>query len=386
MSSRPKKILYVITKSVWGGAQRYVYDLATHAAAEGHDVAVACGGTGPLLNALQQAHIRVISIPMLERDVSIGKEVRVFTTLLALFRRERPDVIHLNSSKVGGVGAVAARLVALTNGRSTRVLFTVHGWPFFEPRPYHERALIFLTSWVSTLFQQAVILISARDYRASRWFIPEGKAVLIQHGIAPIQFSTREEARTFLARRTGAAIRSDTIVLAATGELTRNKGLDYALMAMARVKSSLPNHPCHLLIMGEGEERQPLLDRIRALGLEQSVSLAGFVPDARRYLTGADIFIMPSLKEGLPYAIMEAMAAGLPVIATSVGGIPDLIEPGIHGMLVPPRDERALAEAITTLITEPDLRHAYGSRARQRAEQTFKMEAMTARTFALYDQ
>lgn len=388
------KILYVITKSDWGGAQRYVYDLSTRLDAGRFDIAVGCGGNGPLVEKLGHAGIRAIPLPALERDIRPGRELSVLWQLFRLIRRERPDIVHLSSSKAGGLGAVAAlgyKLLTvnpfdkLGAGRKPLTVFTVHGWPFAEDRPAWQRGLIFFFSWLSTVFADYVIVIDAADYRAGRRFIPEAKLVLVPHGIAPPEFLPRGEARAFLTGkiRTGAP-GEDGIILGVTAELTRNKGLDYLIDAVNQVKLKVKSLKCKVIVMGEGEERTALERQIERLGLGDTIFLIGFLPEAARYLKGLDAFILPSVKEGLPYAVMEAMAAGLPVIASAVGGIPDLIQPEKTGILVPPKNPAALAEAIIRIVAEPHLGRAIGRRAQAAITEESSRDAMLAGTIAIY--
>ncbi|NIT73939.1 glycosyltransferase family 4 protein, partial [candidate division KSB1 bacterium] len=141
-----KKVLYVITKSNFGGAQRYVYDLATNLPRAQYDVSVAAGGSGELIARLNEHHIPVITIERLGRDIRLLNEIVVFLKLVALFRRTRPDVVHLNSSKIGGLGALAARIYnMLPKGNplkaesyklKAKIIFTAHGWAFNEPRSH----------------------------------------------------------------------------------------------------------------------------------------------------------------------------------------------------------------------------------------------------------
>lgn len=385
MLPNPKKILYVITKSVWGGAQRYVYDLATHLPKDQFEVAVVCGGSGPLVEKLNAASVRVVSIPWLDRDINVLNELVSFWLLLALFLHERPDVIHLNSSKVGGLGAVAAsvyKFLAL-NFKSLTV-FTVHGWGFHEDRPHWQRSVIFFFSWLSTHFQQKIILIDTADYCAARRFIPARKLALIRHGILPAPFVHREAARNFFAGAISRPISRHTFLIGTIAELTANKGLTYLVDAASRLKQRPPNPELKFIIIGDGKERAGLQSRIGALGLGDTVFLAGFVPEASRYLTGFDAFALPSVKEGLPYVLLEAMSAGLPAIASSVGGVPDVIRDGVNGILVPPKDAAALAEAIAALATHPDRCRVLAESGYQTLGERFDFDAMMAETTALY--
>lgn len=384
---KPRKILYIITKSVWGGAQRYVFDLATHIPREQFDIAVACGGRGPLAEKLEKAGIRTIGVPQLDRDISFGRELSVLRELIRLLRVERPDIIHLSSSKAGGLGAVAARLASMMTGRRATIVFSVHGWPFGEDRPRWQRASAFFFSWLSTLFQNRVIVIDTADRRAARWFVPEDKLTLVFHGIAPIDFLPREAARAFFMKATGRPIGAKVILIGVNAELTKNKGLSHLIDAINLMKFhpavSGTNSKFQTIVVGEGEERQRLQEKIQTLGLGGRIFPIGFLPDAKRYLKALDIFVLPSVKEGLPYAIMEAMAAGLPIVASRVGGIPDLIEDGLSGVLVPPRDPQALALSLASLISNPGRRQTLGHAARQRIG-TFSMGAMMDGTLRAY--
>ncbi|MFZ2500762.1 MAG: glycosyltransferase, partial [Minisyncoccia bacterium] len=160
-----KKVLFVITKSNWGGAQSYVYTLATRLKDTGADVAVVLGGTGEagsesglLAERLQEAGIRTLFLKSFMRDISLIREFKALRELIYILKSERPDVVHLNSSKAGGLGAVAARLTGVP-----RIVFTAHGWPFWEPRNFVAQKLIYFFSWITVMFSHAVITISDYD-------------------------------------------------------------------------------------------------------------------------------------------------------------------------------------------------------------------------------
>lgn len=303
-----KKILFVITKSNWGGAQRYVYDLATSLPSAEFEVSVTFGEPGQLAEKLQKAGIATHPILSLQRDVSIRADVKSFFELLRLFRTKKPDIVHLNSSKAGGIGALAARLAGVP-----RIIFTAHGWPFWEQRNLFSRLIIYLFSWITALLSHAIIVVSDYDLRVAKKMPFIGrKTVRIYNGIhSPFILGTGEKIRNIFppnARVTG------TI-----GELTRNKN-QIALIEQARLTPSL-----FVAIVGEGEERPKLEAKIKEYGLENRVKLFGFVP-ASEALRGFDVFALPSIKEGLPYVLLEAKAAGLPIVANRVGGIGEIID------------------------------------------------------------
>ncbi|MDP3769942.1 MAG: glycosyltransferase family 4 protein [bacterium] len=379
------KILFCITKSVWGGAQKYVFELATHLPSDQFEIIVAAGGSGPLFGFLNEKQVRTISIPRLERDVNVIKEIRAFFHLIKIIIKERPDIIHLNSSKMGAIGAVAAHAVRLlTLNHKPHVVFTVHGWGFREDRNYIQRVIIFAISWISTRFHHSVILINSADYADARVFIPHRKLSLIPLGIAPISFSPREHARAFFADTCKKQITDSTVLIGTTAELTKNKGLTYLMDSLRHLLASSQLPDVHCVIMGEGEERSHLEQQIARYDLGNRITLAGFVTDAKQYLPGLDIFILSSVKEGLPYALMEAMSAGLPVIASRVGGIPDLISHQTNGLLNVPKNHHTLTLYIQELIAMPEKRKQLGIRAKETIITSYSLENMVVQTSHLY--
>lgn len=384
-----KKILYVITKSNWGGAQRYVFDLATNLPKERFDTVVVTGGRGLLTEKLVQSKIRVIELPVLQKGSGLlpvlfsFRNFRAFFKIIAIFQKEKPDIVHLNSSKIGGLGAAAARIWGITSNRLPVIIFTAHGWPFLEPRPHWQRGLIFFLTWISTLLQHSVITINTADFKVGEKFVPGRKLYLIFNGLRETQLLPRDRARQFFAEKIGRPISSDTILLGANAELTRNKGLDFFIEAINLLASK--NNKFLSIIISDGEDREKLEAKIKILGLENSVFLIGFIPEAGQYLRGVDIFVLPSLKEGLPYALMEAMAAALAAVATAVGGIPDLIADGKEGYLVAPGNAKDLAGRLKELAEDKIGRRKIGDLAAEKIRTQFPLQTMIEKTASRYE-
>lgn len=301
------KLLFVITKSNWGGAQRYVYDLSV-AFRDTFDVRVACGQEGPLVTKLQEAGITTYPIRPLQRDVSFINDVRSFFELFHLFRAERPDVVHLNSSKAGGVGALAARFA-----RVPKIVFTAHGWPFGEQRNIFSRALLYFFSWCTALLSHTVIVVCDHDLKMAQKMPFVGrKTIHVYNGIHPqIPFGSGETIRR--------AFPKGVRITGTIGELNKNKN-QIALIEQAKNDPDL-----YVAIVGDGENRVYLQKQIEAYGLTDRVKLFGFRP-AHEVLRGFDVFALPSLKEGLPYVLLEAKMAGLPIIANRVGGVGEILD------------------------------------------------------------
>ena len=159
----PKKILYIITKSNFGGAQRYVFELATALKKDGHEVAVASGGTGELTKRLQDSNIKTFTVTGLGRDIKALADIQAFFSLVSIIYKYKPDIIHLNSGKAGLLGALAGRLLFVP-----KIVFTAHGWSFLEPRKKLWKTLTWIGSYITALCAHQVILVSQHDKKHTK--------------------------------------------------------------------------------------------------------------------------------------------------------------------------------------------------------------------------
>ncbi len=374
-----KKILFVITKSNWGGAQRYVFDLARSLPKQAWNVGVVLGGTGlpgaaggKLEEELRHKDIRTLFVPSFMRDFSLGAEWRTFKHLLNLFSTEQPDVVHLNSSKAGGLGALAARMAGVP-----MIVFTVHGAPWQEDRSVLARGIIALASWISFLLCRRIIVISEDAYERIR-ALPfcRKKVQLVHNGIEPLEFMPKEAAREMLK------IDTSHPVVGAIGELVWNKGYHVLLRAVGILKRR--GIPVYVCIVGEGEERKFIKTLMQEEDIEDRVHLAGFVPDAYKIIKAFDVFVLSSLKEGLPYVLIEAGQAALPVLASNVGGVPDLITDNVSGLLCPSKNHGKLANKRAELLERGDWQKKFADALHERTLKEFSLVRMIEGTIAVY--
>lgn len=374
-----KKILYVITKSNFGGAQRYVFDLATSLSPNDYIPAVALGGSGILKKKLEEKNIRVISCPSLERDVNPLRDAASFFALLKLFRKEQPDVVHLNSSKAGGIGALAARAAGVP-----KIIFTAHAWAFNENRTALSKALIRFLSWATVMLCHRTIAVSNAVIRGMQNLpFAAKKITVIPNGINPVSFYSKGEARRALALMHPAldAYEND-LWLGTIAELHPVKGLSYAIEAVPLITKTYPR--LRYLIAGEGDERAALEKLIEERGLGQHVFLLGFVDNAPQYGKAYDLFLLPSLSESFGISILEAGLSGVPAIATAVGGIPEFITDGKTGRLVAPRSSRAIAEAVRELLLHGTRAESYARKLEENVREHFPLSRMISKTLELY--
>ncbi|MDQ5962710.1 MAG: hypothetical protein QG653_517 [Patescibacteria group bacterium] len=324
---KKKKILFVITKSNWGGAQKYVYDLATSFRDKHFDVAVALGGNDELALRLEENHIPVIHLKTLKNDMNMVGSIKTFFELLRVYRKESPDIIHLNSSKIGLFGGMAGLF------SSARIIFTAHSWPFNEERGEMQKKILRLLMQCTVFFSDRTICNSKNTVQTLN--PPEflkRKCEIIYNGIRPISF---KPSGTFFAER--GIEKKEELALVSIGELHESKGFDLALNHLAK----LSHLSWEWHVLGEGKERENLESLIKNLGLHNRVFLHGHVKDAPTHLTSFDVFFLPSRTEGLAYVAIEALQTNLPIIASNAGGIPEVLRRDTDTTFVTIRDPNA---------------------------------------------
>ena len=384
------KILYLITKSNWGGAQSYVYDLATHLPQDKFEVMVAAGapnegemGMGRLVSKLLAADIPFHKFKHSARDINPFREILLAYELWQLYRKEKPDVIHVNSSKLGGLGATIGRLIGIK-----KIIFTAHGWPFNERhRSFLWRAVVHFLSWLTSMFAHVTITITDDNLAQGRAFpICGGKVFKVPLGIKEFPKLPREEAREIIAKKVNkqaCILRRDTIWIGTIGELTANKGHAYLLDAANKLQEQFPT--IQFVIIGDGEDKVKLHNKRERLKLAGRVLFTGFMDDASQYLKAFDIFVLPSLKEGLPYTILQAAQASLPVAASHVGGIPDLLgQDGKSGILTKAASTESLCQGLASILEQPEQMPKMGQSLTRRIEEHFSFDSMLKQTTALY--
>lgn len=373
-------ILYLVTKSNWGGAQRYVYDLTLEAKRAGYHPAVAAGGTGMLTERLAAHHIPTHTVPTLQRDISVYKEIKTFFALMRLLRTLRPAVLHVNSSKAGGIGALAARLCG-----TPRIIFTVHGLPQREARPWVIQRIIGFLTWLTAFFSHRVITITKEDTATlSRQPFMHNRVLYIPNGIEHHGLD-RDAARAVIYRHLDTSVHEridNAHWIGTVAELTHNKAHHYALEAMRTVVTAHPE--IVYVIVGDGELREQYEQYVSTHNLTDHVFFTGFIPDASQLFSAFDIYLATSIKEGLPYTILEAMASGTPLIATRIGGIPDVVTHMHSGHLIAPHSTEAVSDALIRLLEDDAYRTTLGTGARSDAARAYTRAHMAEQTFLLY--
>lgn len=404
MSERPTKILYVVTKSNFGGAQRYIYDLASRLRksyqASGvssplYDVAVAMGGDGILIDKLRSIGVDTIHLIGAQRNIDIIKEIGLFVEIFFLYWKQQPDIIHLNSSKIGGLGAFVGRIywliASFLSPFSSRpvpaIVFTAHGWAFKEIRfsAFARKVYLWLQAFTVALTHHTIAVSEHTKNEMTDTFPGlSDKISVVHNGIRSFSLRDRDAARKTIAANLDQKVDSKSIWIGTVAELHNNKGLDVALEAVKRAKKEEVNTSFEYIIIGEGEERFHLTKQMRSLDLGNDVHFTGYIDNAKELLKAFDIFLLPSRKEGFPYTLLEAGMAGLPTITTDVGGNKEIIENGVSGTVVPSDDAEMLTDAITLYVTDTHTRTGHSDALHDHVSSAFTLEKMVENTERIY--
>lgn len=365
-----------------GGTRRHIVELTIGLAGRGVDVTLfASAVRDPTfrqdLARCGAAGVRVREIPM-RREIAPFADVRHAAILVREFARGDFDVVHTHSSKAGALGRFAARVAA----RSAAIVHTPHTFAFNFAEQFSARTRRIFLAVERALGRVTDRLVhvsrSEREEGIALGIVPPERAIVIENGIDATVYEGRDPKRV----RREFGIDDDTPLIGAVGLLNEAKGHAHLIEAVAELRGRGNRVRC--LIVGEGALRADLERKIRDFGLDDAVILAGYRRDIPDVLAALDVFAMPSLWEGMPYGVLEAMASSKPVIASDVNGCRDLVSNGETGLLVPPRDPRALASALEQVLSDRDLaaRLAIAGRALVRRE--YSLDAMIDRYVELF--
>jgi glycosyltransferase involved in cell wall biosynthesis len=351
---RPR-LLVIVTLAEAGGAQTFAAALVA-GLRDRYEVEVAAHGPGALADACARLEVPFHHVPHLVRDPRPYHDAAAVRELRALARGLAPDIVQINSSKAG----VLARLAL--PGLGARTVFTAHGWAFSGRNGVAGAVYAPLTD--------AIVCVSRHDLRLAR-----ERGIAARHGVHVIHNGIDAPALRALGRPPGARL-----VLGCTARLAPPKDVSTLLDALVQPGCE----GWELRIFGEGPDRDAIEARRAALGLGDRVTLLGNREDVPSQLADCDAFALITDWEGLPYSILEAMATGLPVLATEVGGIPDLVAPGATGELVPPRDAGAAGRVLAAWAADPARLPSLGRAGHARARAFFSRERMIGRYDALF--
>ncbi len=345
----------------------------------GHEVVAACGD-GPLAARVRAEGIRVEAVTFARSLFGLRRHWRAYKSLLGLLRRERFDMVHVHTPVAALIGRLAAR-----RARVSRIVYTAHGFYFHEHMPAWKRGLFVALEWVGGRFTDVLFTQAEEDAATARRLnLCRGRVIeAIGNGVDTNRFRPLENVAERVAVRANFSTATDAVVIAVVGRLVAEKGYRELFEAMRQVDAILwvigerlgTDHAQDIGVEIDAARDDPVLaTRIRMLGQRT---------DVETILQGADIFVLPSHREGMPRSIIEAMMTGLPVVATDIRGSREEVVDGETGLLVPVRDAAALAKALNQLVADADRRQGMGAAGRARAHDLYDENKVIARQLRL---
>lgn len=335
----------------------------------GYDVQVACNfddrsslsdeKVALLKEKLTSMGVKYHNIPF-ERQPLKPENIKAYSQLKGLIDTEKFDLIHCHTP----VGGIITRLAAISSRRKnkTKVIYTAHGFHFFKGAPLINWLIYFTAEKLCSYFTDCIITINKEDYNNAKSKL-NAKEVCYVPGVGVDTAFFYENAGKREELLSEIAAHKDSIILLSVGELSDRKNHSVSIKALSEIK----NENVHLVIAGTGEKREEFLSLANSLGIDKRVHLLGFRTDIPSLLKSADIFLFPSLQEGLPVALMEAMSCSLPVICSEIRGNTDLIDQSC-GILCQADDVKAFKEAVERLINDTSLRKTMSEKALERSK------------------
>lgn len=375
------RVAHIITRLCKGGAQENTFHTVRLTNSERFEAHLIAGhpegAEGSMEAAIEAAGVSIRRVPSLVRHASPFSDLRCLHDLVKLFRAERYDIVHTHTSKAGFLGRLAAKITGIPV-----VVHTPHGNIFhgyFKRMPTTAYVVLerFAARWTDRLIELTQLGVEeSLDQRIGR----RDQYSAIFSGIDLGRFENlaagREEARMSLG------VGNDEFLVGTVGRLEPVKGIEYFVAAAHRITENAPGARC--VVVGQGSEEEAL--RERAQGVTPEVRFLGHRDDVPQLMAAFDVLVVPSVNEGMGRVVLEAGAAATPVVASDVGGVPDVVRDGETGFLVPPGDDVALAERVVELAKDPVRRQRMGEAGREFVVPSHGLDEMVRRIEAVYEE
>jgi glycosyltransferase involved in cell wall biosynthesis len=379
------RVLRVIARLNLGGPALHVAYLTEGLRNRGYDTTLVAGtlarGEGSMAHVAEERGIEVEMLPDLHREISPYHDLRAARRLAAIMHRVRPHILHTHTAKAGAIGRTAALLAG--KARPPITVHTFHGHVlrgYFGPVQggffrLVERGL------ASTTTALVAVSPEVRDDLVALGVAPREKFTIIRLGIElEERIGADPDARERTRRVLGIA--PDRFTIGWIGRMTAVKRTDDILLAVKLVRDS--GVDACLCLVGDGPDREQVEKKAHELGIVKSCFFLGYQEDVARYYAAFDALVLPSANEGTPVSAIEALAGGRPVVATRVGGVPDVVRDGVDGFLVDPGDVEALAERLGRLAADPALGQRMGETGRDHVLSRYSVDRLVGDIDALY--
>ncbi|MBN1849088.1 MAG: glycosyltransferase family 4 protein [Deltaproteobacteria bacterium] len=333
-------------------------------------VALACAPGGPLLDLVRNHDMGVITFTRMTQPVHLVKDLWTLIELTNYLKKHHYDIIHTHNSKAGFLGRLAGKRAGIPV-----IIHTVHGFAFHDQEPFWRRTLFRVLERAASRWCDKMIFISQPliDWALKERIVGAEKIVRIYSGIDLGQFKpVSEEAKADIRKKW--RLNSDDVVIGMVSKLWDGKGHGVLIKAFKDIKKNISN--AKLIIVGEGYRQDSLKTMVHGYGLDDSVIFTGFLMDVSEIMAVFDVSVLPSFFEGMGRVLLESMAMGKPVVASRVGGIPELVEDYVNGLLTPPGDVIGLSKAIQEVLKNKDLAVQMGEEGRKKVTERFSAPMM----------
>jgi glycosyltransferase involved in cell wall biosynthesis len=369
-----------------GGPALHVAYLSDGLRDRGYDTTLVAGslalGEESMAVVAERLGVPIVTIPELHREISPLLDLRAAYRLADLIREVRPQILHTHTAKAGTIGRLAARL--LGGAGPPIVVHTFHGHVlrgYFDP--VRSTAFRLLERWLARR-TTALIAVSpeVRDDLVSLGVAPREKFTVVRLGIELDERVGTDSDGPRAETRRALGIPADRFVVGWIGRMTGVKRTDDVLLAVRALRER--GVDTVLCMVGDGPDRDAVERRAHQLGIVRDSLFLGYQEEVASYYAAFDALILPSANEGTPVSAIEALAGGRPVVATRVGGVPDVVRDGVDGFLVEPGDVDAMAERLSALAADPPLRHRMGEAGRASVHERYSVERLLDDIDALY--
>lgn len=368
--SKKIKILQFITLSEIGGAQTVLYRIIKHLP-ENFEITLICAKAGELVDMVKNLDkdINIVGIDELQRDLSFNLDSIVFKKVYSIIKQEQFDIVHCHSSKAGVIGRICGYL-----NKTPKIIFTSHGLSFNNHQGILKRSLYKTAEFISGKCCHNVVCVSEYDKNKLKSVVSKKKLIVIPNSV---EQQSHPPSLSFLELRRGEKVKNQINILF-VGRLSEPKLPELLIKCFVEFK----NKNVKLQIVGDGPKFDLCKDLKNNFAL-QNIQLLGTQLDVKRFYSEADIFILLSRWEGLPMTIIEAMSFGLPVIASNVGGIPELIKNGYNGYLVDNK-EKQIENCLNLLIQNQELRQYFAKNTLKKYKENYTIDNMIKQYLKIY--
>lgn len=370
---KPVRLLHLADTADLGGGETYLFLLADRLSRDRYVLSVFCPSEG-----LLPQRLRKIGIPVVPFEIPKLLSPAALVRLIRLFQQHRPDIVQSHGARTNLYATLAGRWA-----RVPIIVCTIHNSLYDYPISSIRRSLYLLGERLTFALSDRTICVAdalAHDLTKRSGRDPR-KIQVIRNGVDLEAFDPKTVDGSTVRREFG--LEKDIPLIGIVGRMTPQKGHMDLLTALVQIKAVVPT--VKVLIVGDGPLRAELVQFTRSRSLEDRCIFAGMREDIPAIIGALDVVALPSLSEGLPFVLLEAMAMGKPVVATRINGVREVVEDGVTALLIPPREPAMLAGAISALLINQELRSRLAAAARQLVERRFSLDRMIQEVMALYE-